>query len=54
MKDAVIEIIIATLFIIFSWNIQSWLSVVLYLIIYLAYVIYIKDELKNAFKVLRK
>ena len=46
-KDMVAEFALAGGFILLSWNIESWLSTVLYLCMYIIYVIWKRDFIKD-------
>ncbi|WP_367566867.1 lipopolysaccharide biosynthesis protein [Lacrimispora sp.] len=50
MKDAIIEIGLATCFIVSSWYIDSWKSMIPYLIVYVSYVLYIRKDLIKTLK----
>lgn len=45
-KDMIAEWILAGGFIILSWNINSWLSTILYLCMYIAYIVWKKEAIK--------
>lgn len=48
MTGAVAEIILASCFIVFSWNINSWLTMAAYLAVYLIYAFYNRNYLRSA------
>ncbi len=52
IKDAIIEVLLATVFIGLSWFINSPLSMLIYTICYLIYILYIRKELKRAIQTL--
>lgn len=46
IKNASVEVMLVTCFIVFNWNLNQQLAIILYLFVYFVYVIYIKKDLK--------
>lgn len=53
MKTAFFEVILATSFIYFNWNIDSLIATLLYLITYLLYLFFVRKELMESVKTIR-
>lgn len=47
-KDIVLEIGLATIFVVFSWNIQSFFSTLIYMITYILYLLIKKEDIRHA------
>ena len=53
-RDILAEFVLAFLFIIVSWNIDSWLSMLIYFVAYIIYMVWKKDTIKECLMGIRQ